>query len=306
MTMWYSAVGCIMMLTLSLLTAPLAADAQQPGKVYRLGLLSNTSPSETAAGPDPFLQGLRELGWLEGENLVLEYRYAEGNLDRLPELAAELVRLKVDVLAANGTPGVLALKRATTTIPIVMLAVGDPVGTGLVASLARPGGNITGLSIINPDLWGKRLQLLQEVVPGVSRVAVLWNAANPLALLSWRATEAAGRSLGVTLQSLEVRSADNFDSAFQAATRGRAEALRTVGIAHAAQFIAVCSASNLAEARGISSPLQGSSLAKTRAFSRPSRAYGHHLRPSTNWPAKGSEIALARRVAGRDCSRPAP
>src|SRR5215468_9305246 len=137
MTMWYSAVGCIMMLTLSLLTAPLAADAQQPGKVYRLGLLSNTSPSETAAGPDPFLQGLRELGWLEGENLVLEYRYAEGNLDRLLELAAELVRFKVDVLAANGTLGVLALKRATTTIPIVMLAVGDPVGTGFVASLAR-------------------------------------------------------------------------------------------------------------------------------------------------------------------------
>jgi putative tryptophan/tyrosine transport system substrate-binding protein len=221
-------VSLMVVLTLGTLFAPLAADAQKPGKVYRLGLLSNTSPSETDSGFDPFLQGLRELGWLEGENLVIEYRYAEGNLDRFTELAAELVRLKVDVLAARGTPGVLALKRATTTIPIVMLAVGDPVGSGLVSSLARPGGNITGLSIINPDLWGKRLQLLKEVVPGVSRVAVLWNAANPLALLSWRATEAAGRSLGVTLQSLEVRSADDFDSAFQAATRGRAEALCTV------------------------------------------------------------------------------
>ena len=171
---------------------------------------------------------MSELGWVEGKNVVFEHRYADNRLERLPELAADLVRLKVDVIAAAGTLAPLAAKRATSTIPIVMTAAGDPLGSGLVASLARPGGNVTGMSLMAPDLGGKRLELLKEVLPRLARVAVLWNAANPYSALVFKETQAAGRTLGIEVQSLEVRAPDDFDGAFEAARRQRPDALITV------------------------------------------------------------------------------
>src|SRR5438132_7718688 len=181
--MWYSAVGCIVTLTLSLLVAPLTAEAQPPGKVYRIGYLATTPP--TAQVWDALLDGLRERGYSEGQNLVFERRFSEGNAERFPEFATELVRLRVDCIIVPTTPAALAAKHATQTIPIVMLAAIDPVGAGLVASLARPGGNLTGLSALGPELSGKRLELLKEVVPGLTQVAVLWNAANPANAAVW-------------------------------------------------------------------------------------------------------------------------
>jgi ABC-type uncharacterized transport system substrate-binding protein len=172
-----------------------SAEAQQPKKVPRIGLLSPYSLSSWVR-IEAFRQGLRDLGYVEGQNIVIEHRYAEGNLDRLPALAAELVRLKVDVIFAMTTPAVLAAKKATTTVPIVTVS-GDPVGFGLVASLARPGGNITGLANLTPELVGKRLGLLTEVVSRVSRVAVLWNPDSPGAALRMRETEAAAPTLGM-------------------------------------------------------------------------------------------------------------
>src|SRR5213594_1479201 len=214
-------------LTLGTLSRSLAAEAQEykAGKVARIGLLSQGSPTSGQHIREAFRQGLREVGYVDGQNIVIEYRYAEGKAERLPDLAAELLRLKVDVIVAGGTPAPLAAKRATRTIPIVMAAAGDPVGTGLVASLAQPGGNVTGLSNFSAELTGKRLQLLKEVVPGVSRVAVLWNAANPVAALLMRETEAAARTLGVQVQSLEVRGLDDFENALPAAISGGAGAL---------------------------------------------------------------------------------
>jgi putative tryptophan/tyrosine transport system substrate-binding protein len=210
-----------------LLAAPLAAEAQSAGKVARIGVLEYGG---SVRGPahEAFRQQLRELGYVEGQNIVLEYRFAEGRADRLPDFAAELVRLKVDVIVAGGTPPPLAAKHATSTIPIVMAAAGDPVGTGLVASLAKPGGNVTGLSLLSPELTGKRLQLTKEVVPGLSRVAVLWNAANPIAALVARETEDAARTLGVQVQSVEVRGPDDFDNALPATVSGGAGALFVV------------------------------------------------------------------------------
>ena len=213
-------------LACGLLAAPLAAEAQQTGKVYRVGFLSNgwstTSPQVVAA----FRQGLRELAWVEGQNIVIEYRWAEGRSDRLPDLAAELVRLRVDVLVASAAAATRAAKEATTTIPIVSVAVQDPVALGSVQSLARPGGNITGPTLTGGlAIGGKQLELLKEIVPGVSRVAVLWNPSNPMLLQQLRDTQSAARSLNVQLQVVEARSPDEFDRAFSRITRGRAEAL---------------------------------------------------------------------------------
>jgi putative ABC transport system substrate-binding protein len=164
----------------SVLGVPLAGEAQQPGKVPRVGFLGPRSRSDGTPYLDAFLQGLRELGWVEGQNIAIEYRFAEGRLDRLAALAAELVRLKVDVILAASTPPAVAAKSATSTIPIVMATSADPVELGLVASLARPGGNVTGLSFsVALDVVGKELELLKETVPKVRRVAVLWNPANP-------------------------------------------------------------------------------------------------------------------------------
>jgi putative ABC transport system substrate-binding protein len=205
---------------------PLAARAQQGEKRYTVGIFN-------AGGDNPalntaFVDGLRALGWVDGKNVIFAHRYAENRLERLPELAADLVRLKVDVIAAGGTLAPLAAKQATTVIPIVLTAAGDPLGSGLVASLARPGGNVTGMSLMAPDLGGKRLELLKEVLPRLSRVAVLWNAANPYSALVFKATQAAGQTLGVEVQSLEVRGPDDLDAAFEAARKQRPAALVTV------------------------------------------------------------------------------
>jgi putative tryptophan/tyrosine transport system substrate-binding protein len=209
------------------LAAPLAAEAQQATKVARIGyLLSN--PAANPHLHEAFRQGLRDLGYVEGRNLVIEYRSAEGKLERLPALAAELVALKVDVIVAGGTPAALATKQATKTLPIVFTAVADPVTSGLVTSLARPGGNVTGLSVLLPELVGKCLERLKQAVPEVSRVAVLWQPGG----LGERTekdmlkrAEVAARALGVRLQFLEARGPADFDRAFSDMTRARAGAL---------------------------------------------------------------------------------
>jgi putative ABC transport system substrate-binding protein len=173
-------------------------------------------------------QAYLELGYVGGKNVTFESRYAEDRLDRLPDFAAELVSLKVDVITAAGTLAPLAAKRATSTIPIVMMAAGDPVGSGLVASLAHPGGNVTGTSLMAPDLGGKRLQLLKELLPKLSRVAVLWNAANPYSALVFKETVGAAQTLEIELQSLEIREPADIDAALEAATGQRVGALITV------------------------------------------------------------------------------
>jgi putative tryptophan/tyrosine transport system substrate-binding protein len=211
---------CAMLLALRLF-----AEAQQPAKVPRIGLLSPFSPSATALWHQAFLQGLRDLGWVEGKNISIEYRYAEGRRDRLPDLVADLVHLKVDIIVASVNTDALVAKKATSTIPIVMASAGDPVATGLVDSLARPGGNITGLSQMAPEMAGKRLELLKEIVPKLSRVAVLWNPQGTTSTLNWKEIQLPARELGVQLHSLEVQSLNNFDKAFEDATRARAGAL---------------------------------------------------------------------------------
>jgi putative ABC transport system substrate-binding protein len=193
------------MLTLSLLAAPLAAEAQPPSQVFRIGYLGTDPPS--APVWDALLDGLRERGYREGWNVVFERRFSDGNAERFPALAAELVRLRVDLIIVPTTPAALAARNATQTIPIVIPTRIDPVGSGLVASLARPGGTITGLSVLAPELNGKRLELLQEVLPGMTRVAVLWNAANPANASAWAETQAAARALGLLLHSQDVRGA---------------------------------------------------------------------------------------------------
>jgi putative tryptophan/tyrosine transport system substrate-binding protein len=205
---------------------PLAARAQQPRK-YLIGYLSAgpfSSPELWAA----FQGSLREVGLVEGTSVTFGRRYADNKLDRLPELAAELVRLNVDVIVTIGTLAPLAAKQATSTIPIVMLNAGDPLASGLVTSLARPGGNVTGMSLMAPNLGGKRLELLKEILPRVYRVGILWNAANPYSALVFKETESAAQILGIQLQSIEVRGPDELDSALSVATRQRVGALITV------------------------------------------------------------------------------
>ncbi len=217
--------GVIVTVSLGLLAGPFPSHAQRPAKVPRIGFLGAGSASVNRHFADAFLQGLRELGYVEGQNIAIEYRWAEGRAEQLPDLAADLVRLKVDVIVAGSTPAARAAKQATTTIPIVAAAVGDPVGTGLVASLARPGGNLTGLADITVDLSAKRLELIKEVVPTASRVAALWNPTHPTNPLQLRETQVAAQALGLTLQPLEVREADELDRAFAAMRRERAGAL---------------------------------------------------------------------------------
>jgi len=199
--------------------------AQAPAKVRRIGFLSPFSPSNAELWHQAFRQGLHDLGWVEGKNISIEYRYAEARSDRLPELAADLVRLNVDIIVTSVSPDAVAAKNATKAIPIVMAAPGDPVALGLVESLARPGGNITGLSQISPELVGKRLELLKGLVPKLSRVAVLWNPPSKISAISWKEIQLPARELGLQLHSMEVRSASDFDKAFEDATRARAGAL---------------------------------------------------------------------------------
>ena len=212
-------------LTLGLFAAPLPAQAQAPGKVARVGYVFARVSSADQRLWDTARQGLRELGYVEGQNITLEVRWAEGRTERLPELVAELVRSKVDVLVVATTPGALAAKNATRTIPIVFVSVGDPVGNGLVASLARPGANLTGLGLLNPEISGKRLELLKESLPSISRVAVLTNPGNPVHAVFWTETHTAAQTLGLKLQPISVRGPEDFDEAFRAAARGRADAL---------------------------------------------------------------------------------
>jgi putative tryptophan/tyrosine transport system substrate-binding protein len=220
-------IGFIITVALGCLgVAPCTPEAQPPTHLHRIGALSGFG---TPPGRDPFveafLEGMRALGYVEGQHFVLEYRAAAGQHERFPALAAELVQLKPDVIVTQGTPAALAAKDATTTIPIVMVGVGDPVESGLVASLARPGGNVTGLSLLAPELVGKQLELLKDVLPTVSRVAVLWNPANPAHALQVRAADVAARALGVQLHRVEARGPEAFDGAFAAMTRAHAGAL---------------------------------------------------------------------------------
>jgi ABC-type uncharacterized transport system substrate-binding protein len=204
-------------------------EAQQPTKIPRIGYLGFGSPSTIPTRIEAFRQGLRELGYVEGKNIFIEWRSAEGNADRLPSLAAELVRLKVDIIVTNGLYSTRAAKAATVTIPIVMAAVGDPVGDGIVASLARPGGNITGLSSVAPELSGKRLELLKEIVPKLSRVAVFGSSTNPNTAGMFKEVELAAGALKLKLQYIDVLSPKDFETAFRAAVNGQAEAVLALG-----------------------------------------------------------------------------
>jgi putative tryptophan/tyrosine transport system substrate-binding protein len=208
-----------------LLALGVTAEAQQPKKVPRIGLLGVVSASAAEGRIEAFRQGLRDLGYVEGKDIVIEYRTAEGKLERLPALAAELVRLKVDVIVTRGPPPTRSAKEATSTIPIVMGSDIDPVGNGFVASLARPGGNITGLSALSPELSGKQLELLKEIIPKLSRVAVLGTSTIPGSAQMLRETEAAAGVFGVHLQYLDVQKPKEIETAFRAASKGRADAV---------------------------------------------------------------------------------
>src|SRR5262245_42399685 len=221
----------VALLALALLAVPLAAEAQQTAKIARIGFLA-ASLAVTPQLLEAFRHGLRDLGYVEGRNLVIEIRDAEGKLERFPALAAELVALNVDVILAGSTPHAVAAKQATRTLPIVFAAPDDPVGSGLVTSLARPGGNATGLSLLAPELVGKRLELLKQVVPGVTQVAVLWQPGGlgeGTEKDQLKAAEVAARALGVRVQFVEARGPADIDRAFSDMTRVRTGALRRLG-----------------------------------------------------------------------------
>jgi putative ABC transport system substrate-binding protein len=208
----------------AILTWPHVLRAQQPARVWRIGFIAHRYEKFY----DPLFSGLRELGYVEGQNLIIERRYAQGNAERFKEFAQEMVRLNVDAIIVVTTPAAMAVRKETKTIPIVHPAAIDPVGTGLIASLAHPGGNVTGLAVLNGETSAKRVQLLQEVIPGLSKGAVLWNSANPANSLAWRETESAGDKLGVTLTSREVRSLTDFEAAFAAMAERRPDVLLVI------------------------------------------------------------------------------
>jgi putative ABC transport system substrate-binding protein len=234
--------------TLSLLAAPLAVGAQSAGKVP-IGFLSANARAAMSARTEAFRQGLRELGYVEEENISVEYLFAEGRVDRLRALVTELVRLKVSVIVTEGTTATRFAKEATSTIPIVMAQDPDPVGTGFVASLARPGGNITGLSNLRPDLGGKRLEVLKETLPRLARVAILGTSSVPGTPQTLRETELAASAVGVQLQYLEVVAPKDIGTAFSAASRGRADAVFVLAspilLSHRAQMADLAAKSRL-------------------------------------------------------------
>jgi putative ABC transport system substrate-binding protein len=217
------------LLTVGSFIAPIAANAQTARKVFRIGLLEVVPIASNAANLGSFRQGLRELGYVERQDFFIEYRSADGRAERFPALASELVRLKVDVIVTRGTPAALAAKHATATIPIVMASSGDPVGTGIVASLAHPGANVTGLSALATDTQGKLLDVLREMLPGIARVAFLFNMGNPVLQAQWKEAERAARSMGLRPQLLDVRRVSDLEPAFDTAARQRADAV-IVGI----------------------------------------------------------------------------
>ena len=213
----------LLLMTFALLAGVLA-EAQQAKKVARICYLANTVTG-TEISLKPFRERLREIGYIEGQNLLIDYRYWEGNVERLPELATEFVRLNCDVILTSGTEAPVAVKNATKTIPVVMAFGADAVRRGIVADLARPGGNITGLTSIEAEIYGKRLELLKESIPKLARVAFLWSPTNPDADYALKVTEPVARHLRVEIQSLEVKGSDDFEGTFQAATKKRAQAL---------------------------------------------------------------------------------
>ena len=216
-------IGFVFAATLS--AGTFCVQAQQVKKIARIGFLSPFTAAATARWHEAFRQGLREHGWVEGKNISIEYRYAEGANDRLPELVADLIRLKVDLIVTSVATDATVAKKATKTIPIVMASAADPVAIGLVDSLARPGGNVTGLSQIAPELAGKRLELLKEVVPKLSRVAVLWRPEGISSPLAWKESQEPARELGLQLHSMQIRNRGDFDKAFEEAVRAHAGAL---------------------------------------------------------------------------------
>ena len=222
-----AAVPPVLVLVLLLVVA-IKLEAQQPGKIRRIGFLNPNPAATVSARMEAFRQGMRDLGYVEGKNIVIEYRYADGNAQRLPELAAELVGLKLDLIITSSTPSVWAIQKSSATIPIVFTVISHPVENGIVESFARPGGNVTGLTILTEELSGKRLELLKETVSNVARIAALSDLSNPTQPLEWKEILAAARGLGLKLQSLGVRSSNDFDSAFEAALRERAQALITL------------------------------------------------------------------------------
>ena len=225
-------VSLFALLTLALLAAPLAAQVQQPGKVYRIGFLATFPPAPGGPNPlgDAFLDGLREHGYVEGQNLTIERRFSEGKADRLPTLVADLLRLDVRLIVALSSGPSLAAKIGTTTVPIVFVGVSDPIGTGLVANLARPGGNVTGLATIEWEAFSaKTLQVIKETLPRASRIAILKNPTNRMHALTVPQEQAAARTLAVTLQLVEARDVSELERAFEAAVRGRADVLHVYG-----------------------------------------------------------------------------
>jgi len=239
----------ICLLTAALLSTVPLAEAQQAKKVPRIGFLGSTAPSSVSARVEAFRQGLKELGYVEGKNIAIEYRFGEGKEDRLPNLAAELVRLKVDVIVTAGPASTRSAKEANVTIPIVMGFDNEPVGNGFVASLARPGGNITGLSSLAPEISGKRLELLKEIVPRLSRVAILGSSTTPGDAQALREMELAAGAFGVQLQYLDVPAPKDIETVFRAAGKGRADALlvlaSTVFISHRRQIVELAVKSRL-------------------------------------------------------------
>jgi putative tryptophan/tyrosine transport system substrate-binding protein len=238
---------------------------QQAGKMSRIGYLGVSSPSDRPLLLDAFRQRLRELGWIEGQNIVIDYRFAEGRLDRLPDLAADMVRLKVDVIVSLGTQGVTAAKNATDTIPIVMIAVRDPIGIGLIASLARPGGNVTGVSgYAGLESIAKQLELLKEMVPEASSVAILSNPTNAYHKLAIKEVNAAAQVLGVQLQLVEARDASDFDGAFAAMAKERAGALLVLSDiifnSHGARLADLATAGRLPTANAVRESVEAGGL----------------------------------------------
>ncbi|MBR0738185.1 ABC transporter substrate-binding protein [Bradyrhizobium liaoningense] len=253
------------LLTGSAALCSFSSHARQAGKTPRIGYLGVTSHSDRPALLDTFRQGLRKRGWIEGQNIVIDYRFAEGRLDRLPDLAAELVRLKVDVIVSLGTQGVTAAKNATKTIPIVMIGVRDPVGTGLIASLAHPGGNITGVSgSAGLEIVTKQLELLKETVPKILRVGILSNPANAYHQLAIKELNVAARSLGLQLQLLEARGPNEFNGAFAAMAKERVEALLVLSDVifndHRALLVDLAAMNRLPAAYGIRESVEAGGL----------------------------------------------
>jgi len=214
-----------LVLAVFLVLAPLASEAQPTAKLYRIGMLETRSAALNATNFEAFRVGLRELGYREGQHVEFAYRSSDGLNERFPDLANELVRLKVDLILTRGTPAALAARNATKTIPVVMASSGDPVGAGLVASLARPGGNVTGLSNYNVEIYGKRVEILKELSPRLTRIAGLFNMGNPVLPIQWQVAERTARTLGMQPQLLDVRRPEDLAQSFDAAAREHAEAL---------------------------------------------------------------------------------